>query len=504
MSNAASSKTIPFYRSLTFGITSVALVVATATSGCWSQKTPSPATPTRISSTVAAANWSPKDCNISAEDAADISRDLDTYVDASIEFLGTVHQMVAAKYFDQLDCLADHYRTSKERFSGGVWKLNTFYIAVSEPVLNPQHPTEQDWLNHISILDRWMSEKPNSLTARVALASTYISYAWAARGTGDSDSVTDSGWNIFEERLNHASDLLNNSSALPAKDAEWYFVMLQLATTGQTWELGRARALFEQAYRFEPGYFYYGRQFRYYLEPKWAGEEGDNEKFSTEIADRIGGDEGDAYYFRLAVDGICDCQDSPKFDWARVVKGFKATEKLYGPSLIDMNRIAYLASQNYNDPIVANEVMPRIGDQWEKDKWETQKMFQDTRDWAAKAAPMAAKAKALTAEAEANEKSPDGAAYKSAFEKKYKELVQQCVHSEGAAAGKFETYTSVSESGSVDDMKVYWYGQAAVCIYSKLKAAKDSHSVLFPKPPHGSYWVKLGVDEGDFLTTASK
>jgi len=76
----------------------------------------------------------------------------------------------------------------------------------------------------------------------------------------------------------------------------------------------------------------------------------------------------------------------------------------------DMNQMAYMASQNYNDPIVANEIIPRIGNQWNKDKWKNQKMFQDTRDWAAKAAPMAAKAKALAEEADANEKTPDGAA----------------------------------------------------------------------------------------------
>jgi hypothetical protein len=392
---------------------------------------------------------------------------------------------------------------SKERFSGGAWKLHAFYLALSEPVLYPQHATDQDWLDYISLLNSWVSGRPQSLTARVALASTYVSYAWVARGSGYSDSVTGSGWKLFEERLSRASDLLNHSSTVPTKDAEWYFVMLQLATTGQTWELGRARTLFEEAYKFEPGYFYYGRQFRFYLEPKWAGDEGDSENFSNEIADRIGGDEGNAYYYRLAVDGICNCKDSPKFDWPRVVKGFKATEKLYGPSLIDMNEIAYLASYNYNDPIVANEVMPRIGDQWEKEKWQNEKAFQDIRDWASKAGPLAARLKALDAEAAANEKTPEGAAYKLSFEKIYKELVQECVHSDGASADKFETFTSVSETGSVEDMKVYWYGEAAVCIYSKLKAAKDSHSVLFPKPPHGSYWVKLGLDGAEFLATAS-
>ncbi len=497
MNQAATPKTIPFYRSLICGAACATFLVFTAGRSS-PQSMPVSAANAPVISPAPPAHWSPKDCNISAEDTADLSHNMDTDVNASAELTAAVHHLVTAKHFDQLDCLADHYRTSKERLSGGVWKLYVLYIGLNQPVLHPKHPTEQDWLDHVSLLERWLSDQPKSLTARVALAGAYLDYAWFARGGGYSDSVTNSGWKLLEERVSRASDLLSGGSTVPTKDAHWYYVMLQIATTGQTWELEKARALFEEAYNFEPGYFYYGRQFRLYLEPKWAGEEGDNEKFSTEIADRIGGDAGDSYYYRLAVGGICNCEDSPKFDWPRIVKGFNASEKLYGPSLYDMNEIAYLASHNYIDPVVANEVMPRIGDQWNKDKWESEKIFQDTRDWAAKAAPLAAQSRAATSEADANEKTPDGAAYKAAFEKKYKQLVQKCVSSVGAAPEKFATLTSVSKTGSVEDMKVYWNGLAAVCVYSKLKAAKDSHSALFPKPPHGSYWVKLELDAGSF------
>jgi hypothetical protein len=454
--------------------------------------------------TSVAANWSLKTCNISADDTTGLSRDLNTNIDAAEEFAKTIERMLRAKQYDQLDCLADHYRATKERFSGGVWRLHAMYVDLSQAAVYPQHPTEEDRLDHITRLDHWISANPKSATARVALALTYIDYAWAARGDGYSDSVSDSGWKLFEDRVNRASDLLDDASKLPTKDPEWYFVKLQLATTGQSWGLEKARAMFEEAHKFEPGYFYYGRQFAFYLKPQWAGEEGDEAKFATEISDRIGGDEGDAYYFRLAVDLICDCKDSPKFDWPRIVKGYKASEKLYGPSMIDMNEIAFMASHYNIDPIVANDVMPRIGDQWSKDKWENEKMFQDTRDWAAKAAPLAAKNRATAAEAETNGQTPDGVAYKAAFEKKYKQLVQECVHANGATADKFETLTSVAETGAVEDMKVYWNGEAAICVYTKLKASKDNKTVLFPKPPHGSYWVKLDLDAGEFLTTASK
>ncbi len=349
---------------------------------------------------------------------------MDTNVYAPQAFAQTIEHMVRAKQFDQLDCLGDHYRSSKERFSGGGWRLHAFYADLSQPVAYPQHPTEEDWLDHISRLDHWISANPKSITPRIALASTYLDYAWEARGQGYSDSVTDSGWKLLEERVGRASDLLQDASTLPTKDPEWYFVMLQMATTGQTWELEKARALFEEAFKFEPGYFYYGRQFRYYLEPKWAGAEGDSEKFSAEIADRVGGDEGDAFYYQLAVKGICDCEDSPKFDWPRVVKGFKANEKLHGTSLSDMNKMAYIASHNYMDPVVANDIMPRIGDQWDKDKWDNEKAFQDTRDWAAKAAPLARQRDVMIGASKANMETTEGLHYKSLFEKKYIELVR--------------------------------------------------------------------------------
>ena len=41
------------------------------------------------------------------------------------------------------------------------------------------------------------------------------------------------------------------------------------------------------------------------------------EKFTLEVADRIGGDQGDFLYFQLATSLICGCGDEPNLSWAK-------------------------------------------------------------------------------------------------------------------------------------------------------------------------------------------
>jgi hypothetical protein len=59
-------------------------------------------------------------------------------------------------------------------FSGGTWKLHTIYVALEDP---PLHATPQDWKRHIGLLKQWVSAKPHSITAGVALAEAYVNYA---------------------------------------------------------------------------------------------------------------------------------------------------------------------------------------------------------------------------------------------------------------------------------------------------------------------------------------
>src|ERR1035441_7850947 len=152
-----------------------------------------------------------------------------------------------------LDCLADAARAGKTRFSGGGWKLRNIYIGLDSP--QPGHPTQEDWLRHMELVQLWGKRNPSSVAAPIALAESYASYAWDARGDGFSNSVSESGWKLFGERMAKAKAILDENSALASKCPDWYITMQKVAQ-GQSWELPQATALLEQAIKFEPEYSY--------------------------------------------------------------------------------------------------------------------------------------------------------------------------------------------------------------------------------------------------------
>jgi hypothetical protein len=453
----------------------------------------------------------PNPCNISDEDAAGLNVDFSADVNASRTYAGTIAQMLKDEKFAELDCLADRARSNKERFPGGAWKIHELYGGLYEPVQYPvKHATQDDWNNLLQRLQKWVTARPQSVTARVALARTYITYAYDARGNGFANTVSDSGWKLFENRTTQAKQILDEASSLPTKCPEWYVDML-LVAQNQGWGADRARALFDEAFKFEPGYYYNARVLASYLLPKWSGEEGATEKFTQEVADRVGGSQGDALYFEIASADyvICGCGDNPKMSWERIEKGFESSEKLYGVSMLNLNRIAYLSTHfGRTDPIVADKVLGRIGEQWDEATWETQEDFENVKKWAAYTKPLAEKLYAMEAAADANMKTPAGPRYKASFEKTYVGLLQECVRTNGSSIdrweGKFKVLISVGAKGTVEDNNIYSMGPVVTCLDDKMRTLQLTKKKIFPPPPQAPYWVRLDLDWADFAPVAAK
>jgi len=443
-------------------------------------------------------------CNLSKEDAAGLNGDFSTDVHAAHNYMGAIARLLKEEKFEKLDCLADRARSNKERFPGGMWKLHTLYGGLYSPIQYPvTHATRDDWNTHLPRLQRWIEARPQSVTARVALAKAYLSYAYEARGEGFAHTVSDSGWKLFGERTAEGKRILDEASTLPAKCPEWYFGML-LVAQNQGWRASDARAVFDEAFRLEPGYYYNARVLANYLLPKWTGQEGATERFTQEIADRIGGSQGDIFYFQVATapDLICGCEDDPHLSMERIERGFEASEKQYGISMINLNQIAFLAS-NYreNDPIIVDKTLARIGEQWDEDTWKKREDFDRTKKWAATWGPAMVKDREIKAEAEANMKTPEGVRYRPAFEKKYRELVQPCAHAQDAV-GKLEALINVGANGAVENVAIY--GSAGMCVYQKLRALQQTKTQVFPPPPQAPYWVKLDLDWSDLAAVAAK
>ena len=102
-----------------------------------------------------------------------------------------------------------------------MWKIHEFYWAINDL---QGHPSQQDWKDHLKPVQSWVAATPNSITARVVLAPAYIDYAWDARGGETGDTVTNSGWKLFGQRLEQAKATLDEASALPSQCPELYGV----------------------------------------------------------------------------------------------------------------------------------------------------------------------------------------------------------------------------------------------------------------------------------------
>lgn len=461
-------------------------------------------------SSAAEQNANSNPCNISETDAAGLNGDLHVDIHTLNNFTDTAARMLKEEKFVELDCLADHARSGKERLPGGLWKIHLLYQGLRQPVPYPVHATQEDWTDLLQRLQRWVKARPESVTARVALALAYLDYAYDARGSGYANTVSENGWKLFKERTAEAERILKEASTLAAKCPEWY-VAMQMVSVNQGWSVTEARALFEEANKFEPEYYTYARDLAHYLLPKWSGGAGDTEKFVQEIADRIGGDKGDILYFQVAAANhvICGCDDDPHLSWDRIKRGFEASEKLYGVSMQNLNRIAFLASYfDERDYVYADKILTRIGDQWDPETWRNEEDFRKNKQFVSAIAPALAQIGVIEAMAAANEQTPEGARYEAVFEKTYRELLQQCVRSDGGNVtewkGKFKTLTNLGAKGTVEEIRIQSVGPVVACLATKLHSFRQENATPFPPPPQAPYWVELHLDWAEFAPVRAK
>lgn len=278
--------------------------------------------------------------------------------------------------FEWLDKEAARLRVSKDRLPGGFWKLRAFFRTLEEPVVQSE-ATDADWEAHIAKLEQWAKAKPTSITPQVLLVDSWENFAWKARGTGFSNTVTDEGWKRFRTRTEKAEQLLTASSRLSEKCPEWYLAGLTLARS-QGWERAEMEQMFAEGTALEPTYYYLHQAKAGYLLPRWYGEEGEWERFAEEAANKIGGEQGDVVFFTIysnmmSYHGL-DFMNTHQREAKRLMSGFRAIEKLYGPAPLRLNEAA-LISFFAGDPQTSAELMKRIGDDFDESVWRSKTNF---------------------------------------------------------------------------------------------------------------------------------
>ncbi len=285
--------------------------------------------------------------------------------------------LVEEKFAD-LDAMAVKFRSEKSRFQGGAWKLTAFYGVLDSP-----HLTDKDTQDHLEHLRHWVAQRPESITARVALASSLHTWAWVARGNGMGDKVTAEGWRLFGDRIQESLKVLKSAANLHEQCPQWYSEMMVVGLA-QSWDEPRMNEIFEQGIQFEPGYFHLYKQMANYLLPKWDGKPGEASAFAKTAADNVGGEQGDVIYFHIAtaVIGKSGKEVSAKeMDWARIQRGYVALTAQYGTTRWLKNEIAYFAYE-FRDAAFARQQFDLIGDHWQRSVWRDHERFERARDWA--------------------------------------------------------------------------------------------------------------------------
>jgi hypothetical protein len=378
-------------------------------------------------------------------------------------------------------------RAGRTRFSGGGWKLFTFYSAVESPKVKPP-ATEAEWADTLDRLKRWAVQRPDSVTAQVALGYAYLNYAWQARGPGDAASVTPEGGRLMQERLKLAEMQLQRAEG---KCPEWYYVMLQVGRL-KGWEAEDLTAFLQRAITYEPEFYYSYQEVAQGLMPKWRGREGDVEKFAEESANKVGGKAGDILYWQItqSIIGSHDLGNIVQhLSWSRAMVGYQALVAQYGVTSVGQNQLAQMAAR-FGDYMVTDETMTQIADQWDQETWGTKEYFQKVKMWARNSAVPFRRIMDAYKAVTANVATLEGQKYDSAiaqeFSSRYMRVVKDCGSS---ASGTPPTLLilQVSKSGSVQQMLVVPETANDTCLRPKLAKA------AFTPPPKPDYWVRVSL-----------
>ncbi|PTX94989.1 hypothetical protein DB345_11840 [Spartobacteria bacterium LR76] len=297
-----------------------------------------------------------------------------------LELIEQTRQVLAAENIDGLEALAAELRTSKERLDGGTWLLSTYY-----GVLGGLPDGEQEQAGRIAFFEKWVAGHPESITARVALARALTSYAWKARGSGTSDTVSNEGWKLFGDRLAQAHQILDDARNLTQKCPGWYEAA-QIVALGEGWETEEYFEMVGEAINKEPTYGRYYTNACYWMLPRWYGDEGEFEGWIAGLAKaRPEADQDRQYAFlvwmadRMPVKGEIVFGDD-RLDWARTREGFLewiASEPDNLMVRFQLTRLALLAG----DRETAREQFDSTGGRYFPEMW-TQETFEAARKYA--------------------------------------------------------------------------------------------------------------------------
>ena len=137
--------------------------------------------------------------------------------------------LLSENKYDELEKLFLQQNNDSVRLPNGKLKFDYWLAAmlISDSAYQLK-PTEPQYASMITMLTNWANARPKSVFSRLALAFTYIDYGWYARGGGYSNTVSDDGWKLFQQREQIASKLLDEAKKLQPELLSSFILRLKI------------------------------------------------------------------------------------------------------------------------------------------------------------------------------------------------------------------------------------------------------------------------------------
>ncbi|MEW4452332.1 WD40 repeat domain-containing protein [Bremerella sp. JC817] len=261
---------------------------------------------------------------ITSEGEVDLWQLHDNQARLHAAMLNNLQGLLEEHRFEAIELLAQ--RWAAEDFDLYDKEQQTLYYFLTDFVRS-YHTNHWEQKTQFATYKKFLAEHPSCEFFRVVLTMDAIKMAWDCRGRGFASEVDEQESKFFQLNLEQAENMLMplfQRKSPPCPEA--YAQAMELAKVSQ-WTPEETTYLMTEARKNAPTYPRIYAEAAIGLMPRWGGSQEASSDLAQEVADAVGGDEGDILYAHIArgirnYNGWYGTFESLGFSKERVMQGY--------------------------------------------------------------------------------------------------------------------------------------------------------------------------------------
>lgn len=291
------------------------------------------------------------------------------------DYAAQVHTYFEGENFAVLEKLVTQLRNTKQRLTGGEWKLAAFYRGLRPTPAEKEDPVR--WRTNLNRLEKWSKQFPDSATPLIAMVDNFAQFTAPLKTKEDLEQLAAPKRQLIKEGIETSEAALETARLNQIKDPHLYAAALELGKLAH-WDRVKFEQLYQTGVELEPTYQHLHQAKSTYLLPTWYGRLGESEEFVQKLADKTGGQTGQQLYYFVAThvtEEIPDhATDQIRFSLGGIKEGFKSLESTYGVDTKTLNSQSRILARQ-GDLAGAQTMFDRIGPNYEAAVWRSKSEF---------------------------------------------------------------------------------------------------------------------------------